>query len=96
MRRGTSCDAAQLVRAIIATRDKWAQTAHDVAAETNPEQLPDAVRCLLSQRGARTVHARRDGYQRWHAEVQDRLADRMRSTEQHLRTDQNSDYGIDL
>src|ERR1700722_10602908 len=44
MRRGTSHDAAQLVRGIIATRDDRARTAHQVAASTDREDLPDRVR----------------------------------------------------
>jgi hypothetical protein len=46
MRRGTSHDAAQLVRGIIATRDDRARTAHQVAASTDREDLPDRVRSL--------------------------------------------------
>ena len=38
-RRGTSRDAAQLVRAIIATHDDQARTAHHIAAET-PDREP--------------------------------------------------------
>jgi hypothetical protein len=45
MRRGTSHDAAQLVRGIIAARDDRARTAHQVAASTDREgDLPDRVR----------------------------------------------------
>ena len=44
-RRGTSRDAAHLVRAIIANHDEQARTAHDIAAETpDRDQLPDRVR----------------------------------------------------
>ena len=45
LRRGTSRDAAQLVRGIIANHDEQARTAHDIAAETpDRQQLPDRVR----------------------------------------------------
>jgi hypothetical protein len=39
MRRGTSHDAAQLVRGIIAARDDRARTAHQVAASTDREGI---------------------------------------------------------
>ena len=41
-RRGTSRDAAQLVRAIIATHDEQARTAHDIAAGTDRDRCPTA------------------------------------------------------
>ena len=43
LRRGSCRDAAQLIRGIIANRDDRAYTAHDIAASTDPEQLPDRV-----------------------------------------------------
>ena len=56
-RRGTSRDAAHLVRAIIASHDEQARTAHDIAAETpDREPLPDRVRWALDRR-AKAVHA---------------------------------------
>ena len=57
MRRGTSHDAAQLVRGIIATRDDRARTAHQVAASTDREDLPDRVRSLSDRRAHRSIQA---------------------------------------
>ena len=68
MRRGTSHDAAQLVRGIIATRDDRARTAHQVAASTDREDLPDRVRSL-SDRRAHAVQSRRTAYRHWHEEA---------------------------
>jgi ATP-dependent exoDNAse (exonuclease V) beta subunit len=51
MRRGTSRDAAQLVRAIIANHNGQARTAHDIAIQTQDcDQLPERVRSLLDRR----------------------------------------------
>ena len=60
-RRGTSRDAAHLVRGIIATHDDRAHTAHDVAAETDAEKLPDRVASLLARRTV-AIQARRTAY----------------------------------
>ena len=49
-RRGTSRDAAHLVRGIIASHDEQAHTAHDVAAATDRDHLPDRVASLLDRR----------------------------------------------
>ena len=69
MRRGTSHDAAQLVRGIIAARDDRARTAHQVAASTDREgDLPDRVRSL-SDRRAHAVQSRRTAYRHWHEET---------------------------
>jgi ATP-dependent exoDNAse (exonuclease V) beta subunit len=99
MRRGTSHDAAQLVRGIIAARDEQARTAHQVAASTDREDLPDRVRSL-SDRRAHAVQSRRTAYRHWHEETQELVAERQRWIDQHIgrdrSQDQGLDYGIDL
>ena len=100
MRRGTSHDAAQLVRGIIATRGDRARTAHQVAASTDREgDLPDRVRSP-SDRRAHAVQSRRTAYRHWHEETQELVAERQRWIDQHIgrdrSQDQGLDYGIDL
>jgi hypothetical protein len=100
MRRGTSHDASQLVRAIIATRDERPRTAHDIAAHTEDrDQLPDRVASLL-HRHARAVQVRRASYAQWQDATLDQLLERQRWIDQHLSRDhsreQGMDYSIDL
>jgi hypothetical protein len=59
MRRGTSHDAAQLVRGIIAARDDRARTAHQVAASTDREgDLPrPGTQPLRPPRPRRSIQA---------------------------------------
>ncbi len=98
LRRGTTRQAAQLARALIANHDEQARTAHDIAAETHDhDQLPDRVRRLLDRR-AGAVQRRRAAYRHWQEETQELLAERHRWNDQHIHRsqDQGLDYGIDL
>lgn len=98
VRRGTSAQAAQLVRSIIGTRDERARTAHDIAADTDDRaQLPERVQHLLARR-ANAVHARRAAYQQRHDENLDRRIEWQRVPDQRLSRsqDQALDYGIEL
>jgi hypothetical protein len=99
MRRGTSRDAAVLLRGIIADRDERVHTAHAVAAATDHEQLPDRVASLLDRR-AHAVQGRRVAYRHWNEEVQEQIAERQRWIDQHvsrdLGRDRSPDYGLDL
>jgi hypothetical protein len=52
LQRGTSQQASQIARAIIATHDDVPVTAHHVTATTSHQLLPDRVRGLLMRRGA--------------------------------------------
>ena len=97
-RRGTSRDAAHLVRAIIATHDEQARTAHDIAAETpDREPLPDRVRWVLDRR-AKAVATRRNHYQAWCRQASDWAIDRQLSRDQQLSRSrgQSRDYGLEL
>jgi conjugative relaxase-like TrwC/TraI family protein len=97
-RRGSGRQAAQLVRAIIATHDQQARTAHHIAAEnTHREQLPERVRRLLDRR-ATAVRARQRTYRQWIDAVQEQAAERERWVDRHLNRDQDRglDHGLDL
>ena len=95
MRRGTSRDAAALIRNIIATRDDRARTAHDIAADTEHEQLPERMRSLLDRR-TDAVHRRRAAYRNWCDANAEQLVERQRWIEQHISRGDDLDYGIDL
>jgi hypothetical protein len=97
-RRGSSREAAVLVRAIIANHDQRARTAHDIAAETpDPRQLPDRVQSVLDRR-ANAVATRRNHYQAACRQARDVVIDRQLSHDRHLShsRDQSLDYGLDL
>ena len=77
LRRGTTADAVQLVRAVIAHRDTPAPSAHHIAAQAAPRQLPDVVRGLLISRD-RARHARQRAYRAWHNQRLDIILDQRR------------------
>jgi hypothetical protein len=97
MRRGGSRAAATMMRAILA-RESLDQTAHDLAAGTDPEQLPERVARLLIDHRAQAVQSRRATYQSWQAKTREPQANRERDTDQHLSRDreQSMDYSVDL
>jgi conjugative relaxase-like TrwC/TraI family protein len=68
LHRGTSQQAGILVRAIIATHDDVPVTAHQVAANTPHQVLPDRVRGLLMRRGA-AVQDRHTAHTEWQKAV---------------------------
>lgn len=98
-RRGTSAQAAQLVRSIIGTRDERARTAHDIAAQAQDrEQLPEHVQSLLIRR-ANALQGRRAAYRHRHDQRVEQALERDRWINQHLsrdRRDQGLDYGLEL
>ena len=59
-RRGTSREAAHLVRAIIANHDEQARTAHHIAADTGAV-LPAPIRGLVDRRSG-AASRRRAGH----------------------------------
>jgi ATP-dependent exoDNAse (exonuclease V) beta subunit len=103
MRRGTSRQVAQLVRGIIANHDEQVFTAHDIAADTDRDQLPDRVRWALDRR-ARAIHSRQHNYRQWINQVQQQAINQVqqqainqqRWRDLHSSRDQGLDYGIDL
>jgi hypothetical protein len=97
-RRGTSAQAAQLARSIIASRDERARTAHDIAAQTQERaQLPDRVARFAARR-AQAVAARRAAHRHWCQEVAEAALQRHQWIEQHREhsREQGIDYGLEL
>lgn len=99
LRRGTTSDAVQLVRTVIAHRDEQSHSAHHVAAATDPRHLPDIVRGLLVRR-TRDLHARQRTYRAWHNQQLEVILEQRRWVEQHLhRTrehERDRSYGLEL
>jgi len=94
-RRGSSRDAAHLVRGIIANRDEQARTAHHIAAETpDPDQLPERVQWALDRR-ANAVRARQRTHRQWVDQTQQQAIDRQRWIDRHLSRDRSQDRGLD-
>jgi hypothetical protein len=94
LRRGTNRDAEKLMRMIAGGRDDRS-TAHDFAASTDREQLPDRAHSLLIERRARSLRRRRLAHQNWQAhqaehEVRNRFADK------HLIRERIRDRGLGL
>jgi conjugative relaxase-like TrwC/TraI family protein len=78
MRRGTSHQASQFARDIIAHHDDTPVTAHQVAANTPRQLLPDRVARRL-QRRATAVGARNTAYTAWQKAHNEWVADMTRS-----------------
>ncbi|OBF24941.1 MULTISPECIES: MobF family relaxase [Mycobacterium] len=99
LRRGTTSDAVQLVRAVIAHRGEAAHSAHHVATSTDPRQLPDIVRGLLLRR-THDLHARGRAYRAWHDQQLEVILEQRRWTEQHLHRarahEHDRSYGLEL
>ena len=94
-RRGSSRDAAHLLRDIIATHDERARTAHDVSATTESEHLPEPLGSLVEHRTKATQRRRRD-YSNWQEQTQTVTTDAERWTQQQLSRTTSPDYGIQL
>ncbi|HWF71634.1 MAG TPA: MobF family relaxase [Mycobacterium sp.] len=93
LRRGTPSEAAQLVRAILASRDDQAHTAHDIAERAERAQLPERVQDFIDQR-ASAVRARRSIHlTRYQSHPKHDLEHR-RELHQHRERDQG--YGLEL
>jgi conjugative relaxase-like TrwC/TraI family protein len=94
--RGDSHEAADTLRGILAN-DQPAVSAHDFAAQTPSEELPDRVCSLLNRRDTATGR-RNAAYQTWQTERQEYERSRYQAREQHARTDldRSSGYGLEL
>ena len=90
--RGTSAQAARLVREVIG-RDEPARTAHQSAADTPAELLPDRVASLLARRDRAVLH-RRTTYQKAYRALDDRARGADRSRGQHRHRDQGYDLSL--
>jgi conjugative relaxase-like TrwC/TraI family protein len=94
--RGDNQEAVDLLRGILAN-DQPAVTAHDYAAHSRGEALPDHVRSLLQRRAVATDR-RNAVYQAWQTQWQDVARQMDQAREQHIsrNLDRSSDYGIEL
>ena len=95
--RGTSEDAAGLIRAILANHDQPPVTAHDYAAHTPGAALPDRVRSLLHRRTT-AAQRRRATYETWRTEAESyaRSMSRARERATSKNRDRSQDHGIEL
>lgn len=102
--RGHSREAAAKLRAIIA-RDERPQTVHQVAAQIDPQHLPERVARFTAQRAA-AVRARTAEHARWqdknldaqlrHQHWMEQQINRARQRSRSQEQEQSLDYGIDL
>jgi hypothetical protein len=95
--RGTSRDAASLIRAIVANHDQAPVTAHDYAAQTPGAALPNRVRSLLNRRTT-SAHRRRATYEAWRTEAESHAQSMSRARERATgkSRDRSPDKGIEL
>jgi len=95
MQRGSSQEAGQLLRAIVANNDEQSVTAHDIAAQSPGEELPARVRRATQSRAA-SIRNRRTDYEHWRAGA-DRCAIAMREARgRDVGLNRSIDHGIDL
>lgn len=94
--RGGSREAATLIQGILAN-DEPAITAHDYAAQTLDEALPERVQSLLRRRAA-AAECRRADYQAWKTERRehDRSLAEAREHRMSRSRGRSWDYGIEL
>ena len=94
-RRGSSRDAAHLMRDIIATHDERARSAHDVSAATEAEHLPEPVRSLVDHR-AKATERRSRSYADWQHRLHTATAENERWKGQQVDRTSSPDYTIEL
>lgn len=99
LRRGTTSDAVQRVRTVIAHRDEQAHSAHHIVATTDPGQLTEIVRGLLVRR-THALHARGRAYRAWHDQRLEHILAQRRWAEQHLHRarahEHDRSHGLEL
>jgi hypothetical protein len=95
--RGTSRDAASLIRAILANHDQTPVTAYDYAAQTPGAALPDRIRSPLNRRTT-SAHRRRATYETWRTEAENHAQSMSRACERATSKsrDRSPDTGIEL
>jgi conjugative relaxase-like TrwC/TraI family protein len=94
--RGDSHEAASLVRGILAN-DEPVITAHNYAALTHDDSLPDRVRSLLTMRVTATQQ-RNQNYQAWKTQAQEQKRHMEEVQERRIARSQHrtTDYGLEL
>lgn len=103
LRRGTTTQAAQLVRHLIANHDQRARTAHYIAEIAHHHQLPKRVADLLHQRHKAVQTRRRTHQQHINAQTQTllnhqhQIHQHYNHTRNHQQTrSQDHDYDLGL
>jgi hypothetical protein len=93
--RGSSRDAVDIVRAVLANHDDTPVTAHDYAEQTPGAALPDRVRSLLNRRTTAT-HRRQVTYETWRTEAATHAQSVIRVRVRAASRDRSPDTGIEL
>lgn len=93
--RGTSDDAAGLVRAVLANHDPTPITAHDYAAQSPDAALPERVRSLLNRRRT-DAERRRATYENWRTEALAQAQSMNRARVRAASLDRSPDTGIEF
>ena len=94
-RRGTSRDAAQLARALIANHNEQARTAHEIAQAADASVPPEPVRSLLRRRFD-AVQQRRTAHQQWRSAGAGMNVTGGRTIDQHRDRSRGEDSGYSL
>ena len=93
-RRGTPTEAARALRQVIG-RDEPAQTAHQIAADTPAQFLPERVASLVAEH-QHAVIRRRSTYQKTQRAQRDRALDRHQGLDRSRSHSREQDSGYDL
>ncbi|MBB3753615.1 hypothetical protein FHT44_006137 [Mycolicibacterium sp. BK634] len=93
-RRGTPTQASRTLRHIIG-RDEPAQTAHQIAAGTPAQHLPQRVAALVAEH-QHAVTSRRRTYQKTQRAQRDRALDRHLVLDRSRSREQDSGYDLSL
>ena len=93
-RRGTPTEAARALRQVIG-RDEPAQTAHQIAADTLNQFLPERVASLVAEH-QHAVIRRRSTYQQTQRAQRDRALDRHQGLDRSRSQSREQDSGYDL
>lgn len=92
-RRGSSRDAARLLRDIIATHDKRARTAHEVSAVSVFDHLREPAGSYVDSRRKAADRRRKDHLER---QEQACVSSSERWSRHHLTRTSNADHGLEL
>ncbi|MEM6110567.1 MobF family relaxase [Mycobacterium sp. 050272] len=94
VQRGTTTQAAHALRQIIG-RDEPAHTAHQIAADTPTQYLPEQVASLVAEHH-QAVTRRRSTYQKTQRAQQDQALDRHLDLDRSQHREQDSGYDLSL
>jgi hypothetical protein len=95
VRRGTTRQAAQLARTLIANHDEQARSAHDIAAQVADDSaLPERVGSLLRRR-LDAIQQRHTTYQQWCDASTGLNINDGRRVDQHIDRSHDKDIGYE-